>query len=463
MVDALAWPADTAGWLTECPVGPDAVAAFAVIDPARVPHAARVDLLVAAGRLQAWLAACEQRILATLQPEDTHSPMGELEAGCTRAEVAAAMRLATSTAATRLEVAAALAPTAALAATGEALAAGRISYLQAAALVEETVVLEPSDRREVETRVLARAERLTVGQLRTAARREVKRLGPCDDELRHRRAVRERRVTYRPGEDGMGEIWALLPADDAQALMELLNAMAERDRQVPGPDGQPRTFDQCRADALARLARIGLTDPDLPTRQGARPAINVTVALSTLLSCDQQPGQLDGYGPIPASMARRIAADPSGTWRRLIVDEWGRLLDYGRTTYRPPADLRDFVVGRDRQCVFPGCTRQAREADLDHHLDWDYGGQTEPQNLGPLCPYHHRIKHEAGWVVTRWPNGYVLWRSPAGRTYVRDPEPYPVDDWRWDGGDPPDRPDPPPPPGPGVGPSGGGGAEAPPF
>ena len=60
------------------------------------------------------------------------------------------------------------------------------------------------------------------------------------------------------------------------------------------------------------------------------------VALSTLLGFDEQPGELAGYGPIPADLARRMAADPTGTWTRLVTDELGQLVDYGpRSTGHP--------------------------------------------------------------------------------------------------------------------------------
>jgi hypothetical protein len=62
-------------------------------------------------------------------------------------------------------------------------------------------------------------------------------------------------------------------------------------------------------------------DPNLPEQHGQRPAINVTVPISTLLGRDNQPAHLDGYGPITAALARRLAADPTGTWRRLVTDD----------------------------------------------------------------------------------------------------------------------------------------------
>ncbi len=50
--------------------------------------------------------------------------------------------------------------------------------------------------------------------------------------------------------------------------------------------------------------------PGLPKRHGLKPAVSITIAASTLAGQDDQPAELDGYGPIPASMARRIAALP---------------------------------------------------------------------------------------------------------------------------------------------------------
>ena len=127
-----------------------------------------------------------------------------------------------------------------------------------------------------------------------------------------------------------------------------------------------RSADQRRADALVEVFARVLADPSLPEQYGKRPAIQVTVQLSTLLGGDNQPAHPDGYGPITADPARRIAADQSGTWRRLVTDDTGQLLDYGRTTYRPPANLTDHVTARDRTRTFPGCRRAAKLCDLDH-------------------------------------------------------------------------------------------------
>ena len=144
----------------------------------------------------------------------------------------------------------------------------------------------------------------------------------------------------------------------------------------------------------------------------------MTIALSTLLGYDQQPGELDGHGPIPTDLALRLAADPTATWRRLITDEHGRLLDYGRTTYRPPADLTRHVIARDQTCRFPTCNRKAHRCELDHTHPWHTGGTTDPANLNALCRRHHHAKHDTGWQPQRLTDGTIRWTSPTGHTYL---------------------------------------------
>ena len=136
---------------------------------------------------------------------------------------------------------------------------------------------------------------------------------------------------------------------------------------------------------------------------------------------------MDGTGPIPASVARRIAADETGTWRRLVTDEMGRLLDYGRSTYRPPKDLAEHVIARDRTCRFKNCNRKSCRCELDHVLAWDEGGLTSEPNLHGLCGRHHHGKHQAGWRPDRLDDGTIEWTSPTGHKYVEEAATYPID------------------------------------
>jgi hypothetical protein len=156
-----------------------------------------------------------------------------------------------------------------------------------------------------------------------------------------------------------------------------------------------------------------------------RPAVQITVAATTLLGLDDQPAELEGYGPIPASMAIRISEDPTGTWHRLITDRAGRLLDHQTRTYKPPAALAKHVIARDQHCVHPGCRRKAWNCELDHRIPYPAGG-TNAGNLQPLCKRHHTLKHHSDRTVTKHSDGSNDWTSPTNHRHRYRPPELPV-------------------------------------
>ena len=140
--------------------------------------------------------------------------------------------------------------------------------------------------------------------------------------------------------------------------------------------------------------------------------------------------ELAGYGPIPVSVAERIAAG-AGSWSRVLTHPvTGTVLDHDRTTYAVPADLKRRLRARDGTCRFPGCRRRAERCDLDHTVAWVEGGPTAADNLAHLCRHHHVLKHRDG-PLGRWrvrhrrresPEGVLEWTSPAGRVHVTYPQ-----------------------------------------
>ena len=147
--------------------------------------------------------------------------------------------------------------------------------------------------------------------------------------------------------------------------------------------------------------------------------MHVTVPAATALGLSDQPGELTGHGPIPASMARRLTA--AGTWRRVSVDpDTGTVTGVGRHAYTPSAALADLVRARDRTCRFPGCRHPARRADLDHLIPWP-AGPTSAANLVALCRHHHRLKHQTHWTVETTDSARLHWTSPTRHHYTTTP------------------------------------------
>lgn len=341
------------------------------------------------------------------------------------AEVGAALRLSPQAAGRRLDVATALAGP--LAATGAALAQGGLSYLHAMVIAEGVSALDADSARAVQDRILPAAKKDTVGRLRRRVARAVLAMQPMTADQAHEEARTGRRVRIWDLPDGMAALYAELSAEQAQIAWTAIDTLARRRRDTrvsDGPaDSTDDSMDAARADALVDLLAAGLDNPDLPdaaSRSAARAAVQITIDLPTLLGFACHPGELAGYGPIPAGMARALAAD--GTWQRLVTDpQTGALLDYGRRTYRPPAALREFLITRDRTCSFPGCSRAAARCDCDHAVPYDAGGPTSRCNCGMLCRRHHRLKTFTRWRLARQRDGTAEWTSPVGRSYREPP------------------------------------------
>jgi hypothetical protein len=164
---------------------------------------------------------------------------------------------------------------------------------------------------------------------------------------------------------------------------------------------------------------------------GGRPGaqVRVTIAASTLLGLDDQPGDLEGYGAIDAVTARALAA--GGDWQRIVTDPLTeQTLDVGRRLYRPPAALDEHVRVRDKTCAAPGCTVPAARADLDHTIEYHPQpgappdtplGGTDAGNLGPLCRAHHRLKTVGGFRLRQIEPGLFEWITPTGHRYLVRP------------------------------------------
>ena len=388
-------------------------------------------------------------------------------------EVACALRMPEITARNLVEHARTLVHD--LPATLEVLERGAITERHTEVVVEHTVALDRTDRAALESRLLERATVSTVTGLRRFARRERERTHPRPLQERHREKLLDRQVQIDPARDGMMWLHQYLPAVQATAIFNRLTDIAVTLQQ---PD-EPRTLAQLRADSFtalmlddtctlgtsggpaalacpaglagtavsagvpsATLATVpagtsapeprgdresgarpdplfGRGVPDGQTLRGVVPTVAVTVPVLTLLGHGEEPGHLEGYGPVDPATAREIAARAPSFARVLTHPETSAVLSVGRDRYAVPADLKTWLRLRDETCRFPGCSRRAARCDIDHVVPWHRGGATDHDNLVHLCRRHHRLKHETGWTLER-----LDARAPTGRG---DPGPGPGD------------------------------------
>ncbi|WGW12922.1 DUF222 domain-containing protein [Saxibacter everestensis] len=165
-----------------------------------------------------------------------------------------------------------------------------------------------------------------------------------------------------------------------------------------------------RGDFAGADASRNATATGPPTE--ARPASDEEPAGAAILA---------GYGVIPPTLAVRLAAD--ATWRRIITDPInGTVLHIDSNEYRPPEELKRYVVARSQHCIFIGCTVPAHKCDLDHTVPFPVG-RTTAANMGPLSRGHHRLKTFGQWKLEQPENGVFRWTDPHHRQYWVTPEP----------------------------------------
>lgn len=199
-----------------------------------------------------------------------------------------------------------------------------------------------------------------------------------------------------------------------------------------------------RADSADSEGRLGEgregRDPVHGVRHGVRSPVRtevrVTIGWEVLAGLSDRPGELEGHGPIPAAMARRLAGRPEAWWRRLLTDPvTGTAAHLDARRYRPPAAMRAFVTARDLTCAAPGCRVPATRCDLDHVTPYQHhrpgggNGPTRADTLKPGCRRHHRIKTLGQWTAALQPDPdggaapVIVWTSPSGHRWaVRPPE-----------------------------------------
>ncbi|MCX6420496.1 MAG: DUF222 domain-containing protein [Actinobacteria bacterium] len=398
------------------------------IDPFSLSPSGRVDFLAALEKQSGWLQALMQSAIVAVagnEPSKADSMWSGVD-DSEREEIAAALRLSSGTAQSRIDIARTLVNY--LPKTCAALANGEISAAHASVIARESAEvigkgLSAAAITEIELKAISHAEFHTPIQVANKVRGTIARLSPEIFEAAAEHARDCRKVTMYSEPDGMATIVALLPAADAQTVMLAIDALARHESEINGSDvsisplDDERTLDMKRADALTSLAATFLANNVDSYKPHRRPVtVNLTIDLPTLLGLTENPGILAGYGAIPASVARDLAAD--GKWKRFITDPVnGELLDLGRETYEPPQALIDFLTARDRTCRFPGCRQPARVGDIDHAKSWDTGGETSISNLGVLCRRHHRMKTHGGWELKSRGDGSCTWTSPTGKIY----------------------------------------------
>lgn len=275
-----------------------------------------------------------------------------------------------------------------------ALERGLLSEWRATLIVRESAYLDVEDRRTLDAEMCANVSKLDgLGDKRIAseAKAIAYRLDPRAVVDRAAKAVDDRTVTIRPAPDTMTYVTALLPVAQGVGVFAALKRAADT------------TFDErSRGQVMADTMVERITGR--PADQPEPVAVNLVLSDETLLGDDNCPAVVDGYGPIPAAVARGLVNSAvsdersRATLRRLYRHpRTGALVAMESRSRCFPKGLATFIGLRDQTCRTPFCDAPIRHRD--HAQPHNRSGPTSARNGLGLCEHCNYVKESPGWAV----------------------------------------------------------------
>ncbi|MEJ7833730.1 MAG: DUF222 domain-containing protein [Nocardioides sp.] len=381
---------------------------------------AAVDRLEELERLKCWAAAEQARITADL---DDRQPAGTPDRS-TGAQVGLARHESPHRGRELLGLARALVDDLPL--TLAALERGDLSERRALVIAHETRDLCANDPRLVDAEIGASTELATLGDRRLswAVRRIVLRVDEPGALRRRQKSVARRHVSGRLLGDGTGLISAIVSDVHYAAIMTSLRQRAAIEKRLPGNEHDGRCHSQRIVDIFVERLTGQVTATSVPVN------LALVVSAETLLADDPEPGDIPGFGPVPATVARKMAAsspEHQTRIRRLFrLAETDALIAMDSTAQRFDGLLADFIEIRDQLCRIPWCNAPIRH--LDHVTPRRQGGLTSGPNGQGLCESCNYVKESAGWrhqtISTEFERHEIEITTPTGRQHrSRAPDP----------------------------------------
>ncbi|GAC70957.1 DUF222 domain-containing protein [Gordonia soli] len=305
---------------------------------------------------------------------------------------------------------------------GACLRDGEIYPAQARAIISRTDLVDDTEHAAPVDAAIAAAIRRpgtwSPKRLRDMVDRIIFRHDPDSVRRRRRLAHDARGMWVEPTRDGMAEIGADMPAENARIAAASVTTMAEsvcphdpRSRRARASDamfcllaGNRFTCECGRPDCAAVVPQQqDLDDPTDDWARRSRVVVHVVCDESTLHGTTDHPGFVDGHGVISADHVRDIAERNDVTIRPLNPEGGPAPLSLPSNDYRPSTALDTYLRIRDAYCTIPGCDRPAWTADLDHVTEYDHtdptaGGRTCPQGMNAKCRWHHLLKTFGSWL-----------------------------------------------------------------
>ena len=295
------------------------------------------------------------------------------------------------------------------------LTAGLLSEWRATLIVRESACLTVKDRRRLDNELCADPNALEGfgdARITAEAKKIAYRLDPQAVVDHAAKAPKDRYVSVRPAPEGMTFVTACVPMPQGVAVYATLDKAVKT-------NADDRTRGQVMADTL--VERI----TGRPAEEPVPVTVSVVLSDDTLVDGGDDAATVEGYGPVPADVARSLITDSLDNdgevaLRRLYARPAGGALVAMESKSRTfPKALAQFIRFRDDTCRTPYCNAPIRHIDHAHPAHRD--GPTTAVNGQGLCERCNYVKEQSGWAVrvVRGESGRhtAEYTTPTGAVY----------------------------------------------
>ncbi len=257
------------------------------------------------------------------------------------------------------------------------------------------------------------AETATVGEFEQRLRREAQRLR-SDADAEQRLAAQKAAVRLSSRTDpitAMGHWYATWDPDTMRTLESRLDGMVERLFHAAPPE-------HCPTDPLAKQQFLR-AHALLAIISGGGVTLARPEAVLVIRSDGDGNALIDYDLPIdlPPSALHDLLA--RANLRPVVVSDGdivaapGRL-NLGRSARLANQDQRLALRAVHDTCAVPGCATPFHRTEIHHIIEFEHGGNTDLDNLVPICKHHHDLIHQQHWQLTLRPGRQLTIQLPDG-------------------------------------------------
>ncbi len=195
-----------------------------------------------------------------------------------------------------------------------------------------------------------------------------------------------------------------------EIMWGVIDAQMAMLRQVDGNRTVP--YQQLQVDALIATITSGAGHKGGRRAELRVPEISVLIDNATLLNglhersiCETQAGI-----PLPVSRVREMCCDANII--PIVLGGANEVLDLGRASRTANKPQRLALRVEHRTCAKPNCEVSFNNCRI-HHIAWwwEHLGETNLDNLIPICEKHHHQLHQGLWALA--PNAKQTWAKPT--------------------------------------------------